>query len=310
MHALIGGTVNGRGSLVMIAERVGEATMLARIVALVAAAQRSRAKVQALADRVAAVFVPIVILVAIAAFAVWALFGPEPRLSYAIVNAVAVLIIACPCALGLATPMSVTVATGRGARHGILFRNADAIQNLQRVDTVVFDKTGTLTAGKPELVGMQSLAGLTEDRVLELVAALEAASEHPLAAAIVAAAAERGLSPTPAHSFLAIEGLGIQGQVDGHAVCVGSLTLMKRIGIDVGQTEQPGGSMARSGTYRELGGDRRRIAGDAGGGRPAERFRQPRGKRATGGRAAHGRIERRQQPHRGGCSQAASASTR
>ncbi|MGB5623161.1 MAG: copper-translocating P-type ATPase [Gammaproteobacteria bacterium] len=236
--ALIGGTVNGRGSLVMIAERVGEATMLARIVALVSAAQRSRAKVQALADQVAAVFVPIVILVAIAAFAVWALFGPEPRLSYAIVNAVAVLIIACPCALGLATPMSVTVATGRGARHGILFRNADAIQNLQRVDTVVFDKTGTLTAGRPELVGMQSLAGLTEDRVLELVAALEAASEHPLAAAIVAAATERGLSPTTTHSFQAIEGLGIRGQVDGHAVCVGSITLMKRIGIDVGQTEQ------------------------------------------------------------------------
>ncbi|MGB5542836.1 MAG: copper-translocating P-type ATPase [Gammaproteobacteria bacterium] len=234
--ALIGGTVNGRGSMVMVAERVGEATMLARIVSMVAKAQRSRARIQALADKVAGVFVPIVILIAVSAFTVWALIGPEPRFSYALVNAVAVLIIACPCALGLATPISVTVATGRAARDGVLFRDADAIQRLQSVDTVIFDKTGTLTAGKPELLGFETIGTMTEDKVLALAAALESASEHPLATAIVAAAAGRDLGLPAADSFRALSGLGVEGTISGHTVKVGSATLMTRHEIDLGPT--------------------------------------------------------------------------
>jgi len=235
--ALIGGTVNGRGSMLMVAELVGESTMLARIVGMVSRAQRSRARVQALADKVAAVFVPVVIMVAMLTFIIWALVGPEPRLSYALVNAVAVLIIACPCALGLATPMSVTVATGRAARHGILFRNADAIQRLQRVDTVVFDKTGTLTAGKPRLLEFKATGPMPEDDVLSLVASLETASEHPLAATLVTAATDRGLSPAAANSFSALSGLGIEGEVSGHTVCIGSGALMGRRQIDLGDAQ-------------------------------------------------------------------------
>ncbi len=192
---VVGATVNGTGALVMRAERVGRDTLLARIVAMVADAQRSRAPIQRLADTVAGYFVPTVILVAVSTFAVWALWGPEPRLAYALVNAVAVLIIACPCALGLATPMSIMVAAGRGATAGVLFRNAEAIEVLRDVDTLVVDKTGTLTEGRPKLVTVEPSAGHDEADLLRLAASLEQVSEHPLAAAIVAGAKERGHRP-------------------------------------------------------------------------------------------------------------------
>ncbi len=191
---VIGGTLNASGSLVIEATRVGRDTMLARIVQLVAEAQRSRAPIQRLADAVAGWFVPAVILVAILAFAAWATWGPEPRLSYALVAAVAVLIIACPCALGLATPMSIMVGVGRGAEAGVLIKNAEALERMEKVDTLVVDKTGTLTEGKPAVTAIVPAGGFEEDELLRLAASVERASEHPLAAAIVAAAEQRKLS--------------------------------------------------------------------------------------------------------------------
>jgi len=217
-----GGTVNGPGGFVMRAERVGRETLLARIVALVAEAQRSRAPVQRLADRVAAIFVPAVVGVAVLTFAVWAALGPEPRLANALVNAVAVLIIACPCALGLATPMSIMVATGRGARSGVLVKNAEALELLDRVDTLVLDKTGTLTEGKPKVTRVRAFGGLDEREVLRLAASVERASEHPLAAAVVAAAAERNLTLAPAEEFHSVPGQGVKAVVEGHVVKVGT----------------------------------------------------------------------------------------
>ncbi len=227
--AVIGATVNGTGALVMRAERVGSETMLARIVALVAEAQRSRAPIQQLADRVSARFVPAVIFVAVATFAIWALAGPSPRLPHALVNAVAVLIIACPCALGLATPMSIMVAMGKGAHAGVLFKNAEALELLQRVDTLVLDKTGTLTEGKPRVVSVVAGGGdaAAEDELLRLCAALERASEHPLGAAIVARAQERGLVLPAASDVRAIPGRGVAGTVDGVAVAAGNARLME-----------------------------------------------------------------------------------
>jgi P-type Cu+ transporter len=210
-----GGTINGTGAFTMRAERVGAETMLARIVKMVSEAQRSRAPIQRLADRVSAWFVPVVIAVAIVTFAVWAIFGPEPRLAYALVNAVAVLIIACPCALGLATPMSIMVGTGRGATAGVLIRNAEALEGLEKVDTLVVDKTGTLTEGKPKLVSA------TNDEVLRLAASVEKLSEHPLAAAIVAGAAERNLVLAKAEDFRSTTGQGVTAVVGGHRVFVG-----------------------------------------------------------------------------------------
>jgi Cu+-exporting ATPase len=231
---VIGATVNGTGALVMRAEKVGSETLLARIVELVAQAQRSRAPIQRLADRVSGVFVPAVILVAVVAFAAWALAGPEPRLAHALVNAVAVLIIACPCALGLATPISIMVATGRAARMGVLFRNAEAIELLHQVDTLVVDKTGTLTRGKPALVAVRVAAGhpgdLDEARLLALAASLERHSEHPLAAAIVQGARDRGLELAPSTGFGSRTGKGVAGRVDGPDgsvdVAVGNRALM------------------------------------------------------------------------------------
>jgi P-type Cu+ transporter len=230
---LIGGTVNGTGSLVMRAERVGSETLLAQIVRMVAEAQRSRAPIQRLADVVASYFVPAVIAVAILTFIVWALVGPEPRLAYAIVNAVAVLIIACPCALGLATPMSIMVATGKAASLGVLFKNAEAMETLRRVDTLVVDKTGTLTEGKPKLVAVVPAPGLSEDELLRLGASLEKASEHPLAAAIVAGAEARGLRLPPARGFQSITGQGVKAEVDGKPSSLGNRKLMDEGGIDV-----------------------------------------------------------------------------
>jgi Cu+-exporting ATPase len=226
------GTLNQAGSLLMRAERVGSETLLAQIVRLVAEAQRSRAPIQALADRVAAVFVPAVVAVAALAFVAWAWLGPEPRLAHALVNAVAVLIIACPCALGLATPMSIAVATGRGALAGVLFRSAEAIETLQGVDTLVLDKTGTLTEGRPRLATVVAGAGVAEAELLRLAAALERASEHPLADAVVAGAEQRGLAIPPADDFEARPGRGVVGRVEGRALVLGNPRLLEELGID------------------------------------------------------------------------------
>jgi Cu+-exporting ATPase len=229
---VVGATINGTGSFVMRAERVGRDTLLARIVAMVAEAQRSRAPIQKLVDRVSGIFVPVVIAVAVVTFVAWFLVGPEPRLAHALVNAVAVLIIACPCALGLATPMSIMVATGRGASMGVLFRNAEAIETFRDVDTLVFDKTGTLTEGKPALVSIGSLnAGDTS--WLALVAGLEQGSEHPLAEAIVKGVVAKGMQPVTVETFESITGQGVRGRAGGHDVAIGNRDLMKATGVDV-----------------------------------------------------------------------------
>jgi Cu+-exporting ATPase len=227
-----GATLNTTGSFVMCAERVGKDTLLAQIVALVAAAQRSRAPVQQLADAVSGWFVPAVIIVAIAAFFAWALFGPPPAMGFALLNAVAVLIIACPCALGLATPMSIMVGIGRGARLGVLIRNADALESMERLDTLVVDKTGTLTEGRPQLTRTVALAGFAEDELLRLAASLEQASEHPLAAAIVTGAKARGLALAAPGDFKSETGKGAFGSVEGKRVAVGNAALMAALGID------------------------------------------------------------------------------
>jgi Cu+-exporting ATPase len=229
---LIGATVNGTGSLVMQAERVGAETLLARIVQMVAEAQRSRAPIQKLADQVSGVFVPAVVLAAALAFGVWLAFGPEPRLAHALVNSIAVLIIACPCALGLATPVSIMVATGRGATLGVLFKNAEAIEVLREADTLVVDKTGTLTLGKPRLVTVEPAAGWDPAELLRLAASLERGSEHPLAAAVVQGAAERGVKPEPAEGFESVTGKGIRGRVAGRDVALGSARMLEEAGID------------------------------------------------------------------------------
>jgi Cu+-exporting ATPase len=237
---VIGATVNTNGSFIMKAEQVGADTLLARIVQMVADAQRSRAPIQKLADVVAGYFVPIVITVAVITFAVWATAGPEPRLAHALVNAVAVLIIACPCALGLATPMSIMVAMGRGASVGVLFKNAAAIEVLRKVDTLVVDKTGTLTEGKPKLVSVViakgwEAKGWEEAKLLKLGASLERASEHPLAAAIVNGAMERGIQLTAVDDFVSITGKGVMGKIDGQTVALGNRALMEDQKIDLGE---------------------------------------------------------------------------
>jgi Cu+-exporting ATPase len=226
---VIGGTVNGTGSLVMTAERVGSETMLAQIIQMVAQAQRSRAPIQRLADQVAAYFVPAVLAVAAVTFVMWAVIGPQPRLAYALVNAVAVLIIACPCALGLATPMSIMVAVGRGATAGVLVRDAEALQTLERVNTLVVDKTGTLTEGKPRLVAVTPSAGWSEADLLRLAASVERGSEHPVAAAIVREAEERGVALGEASDFQSTTGRGVVAVVDGRRVAVGNARLMEDI---------------------------------------------------------------------------------
>jgi Cu+-exporting ATPase len=232
--ALVGASINGTGSLLMTAQRVGSDTLLAQIVRMVAEAQRSRAPIQRLADLVSAWFVPAVVVVAVATFAVWAIWGPAPAFAYAVINSVAVLIIACPCALGLATPMSVMVAAGRGATAGVLFKDAAAIEVLRDVDTLVVDKTGTLTLGKPRLVSVEPAPGLDARELLRLAAALERASEHPLAAAIVRGAAERGIEPPASEEFASVTGKGVTGRVGGVAVALGNRTLLEEVGVDAG----------------------------------------------------------------------------
>jgi Cu+-exporting ATPase len=230
---LIGATINGMGSLVMQAQRVGDETLLAQIVRLVSEASRTRAPIQKLADRVSAWFVPTVVIVAVATFAGWAWLGPPPALAYAIVNAVAVLIIACPCALGLATPMSIVVAMGKGASFGVLFKNAESIEMLRKVDTLVVDKTGTLTEGHPRLEDVITLDSQADHKVLELAASLERGSEHPLAAAIVLGAQARGATFTDVTDFEAVPGQGVRGRIAEQKVALGNASLMQTLGIDL-----------------------------------------------------------------------------
>jgi Cu+-exporting ATPase len=232
---VVGGTVNGTGSLIMRAEKVGAETLLSRIVAMVAEAQRSRAPIQKLADTVSGYFVPIVVSIAAITFVVWALVGPDPRMAHALINAVAVLIIACPCALGLATPMSIMVATGKGATAGILFRNAEAIEVLRKVDTIVVDKTGTLTEGKPRLVTVVPAPGASESDLLRLAGSLERGSEHPLAAAFTRGAEEKRIQLLSTDRFESVTGKGVKGVINGKPVALGNRTLMSDLGVDIAQ---------------------------------------------------------------------------
>ena len=229
---VIGGTMNQSGTFIMRADKVGRDTVLSQIVQMVAAAQRSRAPIQRLADQVSAWFVPTVILVAVLAFLAWSLWGPEPRLTYGLIAAVSVLIIACPCALGLATPMSIMVGVGRGAQSGVLIKNAEALERLEKVDTLVVDKTGTLTEGKPSVVAIKTAHGADETELLRLTASLERSSEHPLAAAIVRSATERGLALAEPERFASPVGKGVTGIVDGHKLVIGNRRIMSEAGVD------------------------------------------------------------------------------
>jgi Cu+-exporting ATPase len=244
---VIGGTLNGQGSFVMRAEKVGRDTMLAQIVQMVAQAQRSRAPIQRLADVVSSWFVPAVVAVAILAFAAWSIWGPEPQMSYALIAAVSVLIIACPCALGLATPMSIMVGVGRGARAGVLIKNAEALERLERIDTLVVDKTGTLTEGKPKVTAIGPAQGFDEREVLRLAASLEKASEHPLAAAIVNAAKERSIALSGVSDFHSPTGKGVIGKVDGRAVALGNARFLGERGVDVSALQAQGSELRRDG---------------------------------------------------------------
>src|SRR5271165_3593838 len=244
---VIGATVNGTGWLLMRAERVGSETMLAQIVQMVSQAQRSRAPIQKLADKVAAWFVPAVLAAAVITFIAWLVAGPEPRLAHAIINAVAVLIIACPCALGLATPMAIMVGTGRGARAGVLIKNAEALETLQKADTLVLDKTGTLTQGRPELMTVVATGGETEDRVVRLVASLERESEHPLAAAIVEAAEANRIHLIPPDGFRSLTGGGVIGTIGGHELAVGNESLFQELDIDMAELKAKAEQMRADG---------------------------------------------------------------
>ena len=245
---VVAGTLNQSGSFVMRADKVGRDTLLARIVQMVAAAQRSRAPIARLADQVASWFVPLVIAAALAAFAAWSVFGPEPRFAFGLVAAVSVLIIACPCALGLATPMSIMVGVGRGSQAGVLVKNAEALERMEKVDTLVVDKTGTLTEGKPSVVAVKPAEGSSESEVLRLAASVERASEHPLAAAIVAAASERGIALAEIRDFQAITGKGVTGTIDGHSVALGNAKLLAELGIDTASLADEADRLPRDGS--------------------------------------------------------------
>jgi Cu+-exporting ATPase len=229
---VIGATLNGTGGFTMRAERVGNETMLAQIVDMVAKAQRSRAPIQRMADTVSGYFVPVVVLIAIVTAMIWGVWGPEPKLAYAIVNAVAVLIIACPCALGLATPMSIIAGTGRGAHAGVLIKNAESLEIMEKVDTLIIDKTGTLTEGKPKLMEVVTASGFEQNETLRLVASLEQSSEHPLASAIVKGAQEKGIALSSVQDFSSTTGKGVQGIVDGHAVALGNAAMLSSLGMN------------------------------------------------------------------------------
>jgi Cu+-exporting ATPase len=242
-----GGTVNGTGSFIMQAERVGADTLLSQIVKMVGQAQRSRAPIQGVADRVAAIFVPAVIAVAVTTFVIWFFVGPEPRLANALVNAVAVLIVACPCALGLATPMAIMVGTGRGAGAGVLIRNAEALETLEKVDMLIVDKTGTVTEGKPQLTSVIPSNGADETMVLQLAGSLEQASEHPLAHAIIEGAKGRGITVLPVTDFRSVTGKGVTGVVSGHAVAAGNAALFADLSIEIGDLAESANALRREG---------------------------------------------------------------
>jgi len=244
---VIGATVNGTGSLLMRAEKIGADTLLSQIVHMVSEAQRSRAPIQKLADIVAGYFVPVVVLIAVATLIAWGFFGPEPRLAHAIVNAVAVLIIACPCALGLATPMSIMVGTGKGASMGVLIKNAEALETLEKVNVLVVDKTGTLTEGKPKLVSVRPSSGFDEDDILNLAASLELASEHPLAEAIVKGAEDRSITLSSTDNFESITGKGVTGTVNGHQVALGNVKLLESLSIDPNDLPEQADESRRNG---------------------------------------------------------------
>jgi Cu+-exporting ATPase len=244
---VVGATINGTGSFVMRAERVGSETLLAQIVQMVAEAQRSRAPIQRLADVVSSYFVPAVVIIAVMTFIVWSIWGPEPQMAYGLVNAVAVLIIACPCALGLATPMSIMVATGKAAQNGVLFRNAEAIEVMRKVDTLVIDKTGTLTEGKPKLESVVTNGMVDEQTLLRLAATLEKSSEHPLASAIVAGSVERGISVADAARFESITGKGVKGEIDGQQVAVGNQSLLDELRLDAGELTEKAETLRTNG---------------------------------------------------------------
>jgi Cu+-exporting ATPase len=244
---VVGGTINGTGSLVMRAQRVGQATLLAQIVKMVSDAQRTRAPIQRLADKVAAYFVPAVVAAALVTFLVWAVAGPHPRYAHALVNAVAVLIIACPCALGLATPMSIMVGTGRGAKEGILVRNAEALETMEKVDTLVVDKTGTLTEGKPKLNTIVAAEGFDQAKLLQAIASLEVQSEHPLAAAIVAAAKEKKLPLQRVTDFQSLTGKGVSGAADGRKIAAGNVAMMRQLSISTKPLEEQAEALRRAG---------------------------------------------------------------
>ena len=249
---VVAGTINRDGGFILVAEKVGRDTLLARIVQMVAEAQRSRAPIQRLADRVAGWFVPLVVAVAALAFAAWSMFGPEPRITYALVAAVSVLIIACPCALGLATPMSIMVGVGRGARAGVLIRNAEALERLEAVDTLVVDKTGTLTEDRPALAAVRTLGALPEDEALRLAASLERGSEHPIAAAVVAGAAARGLTLSQPADFDSVAGKGVSGTVDGRRVAIGNAGYLAGLGVDVTAAVEAAEALRRDGATAVL----------------------------------------------------------
>jgi Cu+-exporting ATPase len=244
---VIGATQNTTGTFVVRAERVGAETLLAQIVQMVAEAQRSRAPIQRLADRVSAYFVPAVIVIACITFVAWSVFGPEPRMVHGLVNAVAVLIIACPCALGLATPMAIMVATGKGAQSGVLFKNAEAVEVLREVDTLVVDKTGTLTEGRPKLVSVVTTKGIDERELLRLAASLERGSEHPLAAAIISGAEERSIQLTEATAFQSLSGKGVSGEVDDHRISLGNPALVEELGTDSGELSEQAETLRANG---------------------------------------------------------------
>jgi Cu+-exporting ATPase len=244
---LVGATVNGTGTMLMRAERVGSETVLAQIVRLVGEAQRSRAPIQRLADRVAGVFVPAVIAVSGLTFLAWLMWGPQPRFAYALVNAVAVLIIACPCALGLATPMAIMVGAGRGARAGILFKNAEALERFEKIDTLLIDKTGTITAGKPSLETVVAAANFSEEQVVVWAASLEAGSEHPLARAINEAAKANALTLRPQSSFQSVPGKGVVGEVDAHRVLVGTVAMLTENGVEASALDSAAEQLRREG---------------------------------------------------------------
>lgn len=239
--SVIGATVNGVGTLMIMAERVGADSLLSQIVQMVSEAQRSRAPIQKLADVVAGYFVPAVVLISVVTLIVWGFWGPEPRLAHAVINAVAVLIIACPCALGLATPMSIMVGTGKGATLGVLIKNAEALEVMEKVDTLVVDKTGTLTEGRPKLVMLEVADDFSEREVLRLVASLERASEHPLAEAIVRGAEEKGIRLVPTDSFESLTGMGVKGEVEGRMVALGNKKLLEQFSIDAGTLPETAG---------------------------------------------------------------------